>query len=281
MNPAPALILFSLVATSINGWAQQKTLTPDSDAQLRILRQQVAAMRKQLTAARGELTTANTARDGVQAQLNALQQQVTSLKQQVDSLKAGVVALRDSSVWDLNGYLTFEVVNGYPTALFRGVNVQIVNGTGDTQSANGTGNLIVGYNRPSTGDYVCSVGVTETATECAANGGVWARSHKSGSHNIVGGDFNNYASWGGLVFGQENTLSASYTAILGGTRNRAEASFASIVGGSYNTASGIFSSVGAGYDNHALGALSSVSGGAQRSAPGPNDWAAGSLLQHR
>ena len=196
------------------------------------------------------------------------------MKRQLELLRADVGGLRANSVWDLNGYLTFEVSNGYPTAVFRGVNVQIVNGTGETQTVNGTGNLIVGYNRPNTNGFACSLGVTESATVCLANGGVWAQSHKGGSHNIVGGDFNNYSSWGGLVFGQENALSAPYASVLGGARNRAAGSFASIVGGTYNTASGIYSSVSAGSANHASGSFAAVAGGMRRIASGPNDWAA-------
>jgi hypothetical protein len=281
MRYASTLLLFGLFVASIDGSAQQKTAPPDTDSQMRALRQQVAAMRKQLNAARGDLSAASTTRESLQVQLSALQQQVDAMKRQLDSMRADVGGLRANSVWDLNGYLTFEVSNGYPTAVFRGVNVQIVNGMGDTQTVNGTGNLIVGYNRPNTNGFVCSMGVTESAAVCLANGGVWAQSHKGGSHNIVGGDFNNYSSWGGLVLGLENALSAPYTAVLGGGRNRAEGSFASIVGGGYNTASGIYSGVSAGFDNHATGAFAAVAGGAQRTAPGQNDWVGGSLPQHR
>ena len=281
MRYASALLLSGLLVTSADGWAQQKTAPLDTETQLHALRQQVTAMRKQLNAARSELSAASAARESAQVQLSTIQRQMESLKRQLESLKADLGGLKANSVWDLNGYLTFDVSNGYPTALFRGVNVQIVNGTGDTQTVNGTGNLIVGYNRPNASGFVCSIGITESASACLANGGVWAQSHKGGSHNIVGGDFNNYSSWGGLVLGLENTLSAPYTEILGGARNRAEASFASIAGGSYNTASGIYSGVSAGFDNHATGAFAAVAGGAQRTAPGPNDWAAGSLLQHR
>jgi len=263
MRYATALLVFGLLVTSIEGWAQQKTVSPDSETQIRALRQQVAAMRKQLNAARGDLSAASTTRESLQVQLSALQQQVDAMKRQLDTLRADVGGLRANSVWDLNGYLTFEVSNGYPTAVFRGVNVQIVNGMGDTQTVNGTGNLIVGYNRPNTNGFVCSMGVTESAAVCLANGGVWAQSHKSGSHNIVGGDFNNYSSWGGLVLGLENALSAPYTAVLGGARNRAEGSFATVVGGAYNTGSGIYSSISAGFDNHATGAFAAVAGGAQ------------------
>jgi hypothetical protein len=140
-----------LLGISTTGMAERQTSVSNTDTQIRALRQQVAGMRKQLSAARSELAAVGTARQTVQLQLGALQRQI-------EALKAEVGGLRASSIPDLNGYLTFDVSNGYPTALFRGINVQIVNGMGETQSVNGTGNLIVGYNRPGVSNATCSVG---------------------------------------------------------------------------------------------------------------------------
>ena len=264
MRNKRAILLAVLLLISADGWTQQKAAPPDTETQLRALRQQVAALRKQLNAARNEISIASTAHQGLQVQLSTLQRQMESLTAELRGLKA-------NSVLDLNGYLTFDIASGYPTALFRGVNVQIVNGAGETQTVNGTGNLIVGYNRPSVGSFICSLGTAESASACSANGGVWAQSHRTGSHNIIGGEFNSYSSWGGLILGMENAVTAPYAAIVGGARNRTEGAFASIGGGSHNTASGIFSSVSAGFDNHASGEFAAVSGGAQRSAPASND----------
>jgi hypothetical protein len=282
MNGAKAVLFAGMLLLVADGWGQEKAPPPDQTKELRALRQQAAALRKQLLAARKELSAQNAAREDMQAQLAALQAQqagLDALRREVESLKAEIKALRVNTVLDLNGYLTFDVSNGYPTALFRGINVQIVNGTGNTQTVNGMGNLIIGYNRPSTGSFICSIGAVDSESECQASGGVWARSHKSGSHNIVGGDFNSYSSWGGLVLGMENALSAPYAAIIAGARNRAGASFASISGGSYNTANGIYSSVSAGFANRASGDFAGVGGGAHRAAPGSQDWAAGALTQ--
>ncbi len=277
MNGAKAVLLAGMLVLVADGWGQQNAAPVDQATQLRALRQQVTALRKQLaahTAARQEL----------QSQLSALQAQQAELKalrEQIDSLAAEVKGLKANTVLDLNGYLTFDVSNGYPTALFRGINVQIVNGTGDTQTLNGMGNLIVGYNRPSNGSFICSTGAVDSQAQCLASGGTWAQSHKSGSHNIVGGDFNSYSSWGGLVLGLENAVSAPYAAIVAGARNRAGASFASISGGSYNIASGIYSSVNAGFANRASGDFAGVGGGASRQASGAHDWAAGSRFEDK
>ena len=280
MNGVKAALLAGMLMAVADGWAQQNAAPADDATQLRALRQQMATLRKQLAAARTELSAQASARQDLQAQLSALQSQqadLNTLRQQVDLLKAEVKALKANTVLDLNGYLGFDVSNGYPTALFRGINVQIVNGTGDTQTVNGMGNLVVGYNRSSNGAFSCSIGAADSQGACAGIGGVWAQSHKGGSHNIVGGDFNNYSSWGGLVLGLENSLSAPYAAIIAGARNHAGASFASISGGSYNTANGIYSSVSAGFANRASGEFSTVGGGANRVAPAKHSWTAGTL----
>jgi hypothetical protein len=282
MRTRTGVLLAGLLVLAADGWGQQKVQTPDQATQVRALRQQVTALRRQVAALRNEFAAENAARLEVLAQLNALkgqQAQLSTLQQQIELLAREVKSLKANTVLDLNGYLTFDVSNGYPAALFRGINVQIVNGTGETQTMNGLGNLIVGYNRPSAGSFICSLGAADTETACLAGGGAWAQSHKGGSHNIVGGEFNSYSSWGGLVLGVENAISAPYAAVLGGARNRAGGGLASISGGTYNTASGIYSTVSGGFDNRAAGDFSSIAGGAQRSASGSHDWAAGALFQ--
>jgi hypothetical protein len=129
----------------------------------------------------------------------------------------------------------------------KGVNVHIVDGTGSTASSSGLGNLIIGYN----------AGGTVSGT-----GG--------GSHNLVLGDANNYTSYGGLIAGDDNTISGAYASVTGGSRNTASGEFASISGGYFNTASGgEFASVSGGFNNYASGDVASVSGGYDNHASGP------------
>jgi hypothetical protein len=114
-----------------------------------------------------------------------------------------------------------------PTLEITGVNVRIVNGQGATDISDGRGNLIIGYNEfgnPNGDD-------------------------RTGSHNIVTGQANNFSSHGGLVAGQRNTVSGAWSSVSGGR------------------------------DNTASGNWSSVSGGHNRSATGDNNWAAGSLSE--
>jgi hypothetical protein len=63
--------------------------------------------------------------------------------------------------------------------VISGANLRIVNGLGSTETTNGLGNLIVGYNElrniPDFPDV------------------------RTGSHNVVVGELNNFSSFGGLV----------------------------------------------------------------------------------
>jgi hypothetical protein len=171
--------------------------------------------------------------------------------------------------------------------VFEKCNVYIRSGSGETDgAANGLGNLIIGYN--------------ETSSE---------NIKRTGSHNLVIGPEHAYASFGGLVVGRENTLSAPYASITGGrlntaskdfasvsggknneaqglnasvsggTNNSAQGDFSTVTGGSDNVASGFASSIDGGSGNKAKGNYSSVSGGKQRDATEQDSWRGGSLLE--
>jgi hypothetical protein len=272
MIPVKYLSLALLGAVSTCAWAQQPRTGGDLGQQLRDLRRQVGALQGTVRNLRAQLASERSERLSLQASLD-------SLKGQLASIQADVRSVRGNSILDLNGYLTLDHSSGYPTALFQGINVQVVNGTGTTHSANGMGNLIVGYNRSRTASPVCSLGAYTTAADCRAKGGVWAHSHKGGSHNFVGGDFNSYTSWGGLVLGIENAVNAPYATITAGALNTAAGDLSSISGGSSNTASGMYGVVSGGLGNTAAGSFASLSGGARRIAAGPEDWVGGALLQ--
>jgi hypothetical protein len=125
------------------------------------------------------------------------------------------------------------------TLTFSGVNVQIIDGTGSTVSNSGLGNLTVGYNA--------------------------LRGHgddaRTGSHNLVLGDANNYTSSGGLVAGSDNSITGTYSSVSAGQTNTASGFASSISGGINHTASGDYSSVSGGGHNTASANASSVSGG--------------------
>ncbi len=171
-------------------------------------------------------------------------------------------------------YMTTAKINGVtgPHLVFSGVNVHVQNGSDQTDTNNGLGNLIVGYNE---GDLIDTT-------------------QRTGSHNLVIGPQHRYTSYGGLVAGyrnlvtggnasvsggEYNTASGDHSSVSGGFDNTASGQSSSVSGGDYNIASGGWSSISGGINNTATGSRSSVSGGFLRTAPGTFDWAAGGLWQ--
>ena len=145
-----------------------------------------------------------------------LQTQVKELTERVQELEAKLACMNKDG----------------DNVVFEKCNVYIRSGSGETDGAvNGLGNLIIGYN--------------ETSSE---------NIKRTGSHNLVIGPEHAYASFGGLVVGRENTLSAPYASITGGRLNTASGLGSSVSGGSVNTASKDFASVSGGKNNEAKGA---------------------------
>ena len=142
---------------------------------------------------------------------NNLQAQIDSLD--ATALESRLADIEDNTVLALDGLLTYN--DTAMTAIFSGVNVQVVNGAGSTNSINGLGNLIVGY------DAARSIG-----------------SDKTGSHNLVIGDQHNYNRFGGLVAGRNNAITGDWASVSGGKFNTASGDWASVSGGFANTASG-------------------------------------------
>ncbi len=143
-------------------------------------------------------------------------------------------------------------IGGQPTVRFSGVNVQVVDGTGDTacdtagsEACNAVGNVIVGYNE-------------EVLTPVL----------RSGSHNLVVGSGHRWTSYGGFVAGTTNTINGRSSSVLGGFGNTASGPEASIAGGSGNRSSGSAASVSGGSGNEAMAQNASVSGGQDNDATG-------------
>lgn len=193
---------------------------------------------------------------------------------------AAIADLGGNTVLALDGILSLADAN---TALLTGVNLQVVNGTGATASANGLGNVIVGYNIENVaGPLICSLGEYGDQADCEANSGTWAAVHKTGSHNVIVGDLHNYSRYGGLATGARNAITGTRAAalgtgntargpdatILGGTSNVASGFFSSVLGGERNTASGYGAVVTAGRINQARGRHAAVGAGEGNSAVG-------------
>src|SRR5262249_20594250 len=133
----------------------------------------------------------------------------TTVDAQQGGLPARVAALEDKLV-----AVTFNAAN--QELMLTGANLRIVNGLGSTETTNGLGNLIVGYNEPRGG----------------------SDDGRTGSHNVVVGKEHNFTSFGGLVVGETNEISGPFASVSGGRRNTASVLAASVSGGIGNTASG-------------------------------------------
>lgn len=95
----------------------------------------------------------------------------SAVKSAVDDNHACVAALeaRVAALEALLSSVPVEKVSGNPTVRFTGVNVHVVNGLNSTDTINGVGNLIVGYDEVrSSGNPVCSIGPATDTAACAA-----------------------------------------------------------------------------------------------------------------
>ena len=113
--------------------------------------------------------------------------------------------------------------------VITGANLRLVNGLGSTACTddqgepildcpNGLGNLIVGYNEPRGG----------------------GDDRRTGSHNVVVGQFHNFSRVGGLVVGDFNEISGDFAVVSGGQGNEARHDFAAVSRGRHRTAPGEF-----------------------------------------
>jgi hypothetical protein len=93
--------------------------------------------------------------------------------------------------------------------VITGANLRLLNGLGSTDTTNGLGNLIVGYNEPREGE----------------------ENIRTGSHNVVVGKQHQFSSVGGLVVGLQNEIHGAFASVSGGVRNTAAGEHASISGG--------------------------------------------------
>ena len=196
----------------------------------------------------------------LQAQVAALQTTINNLQSDLDAaeatiavLQSDLAAVQSNNALALDPYVSVDM-NGIndldgPHVIFTGVNVHIRNGSNITDSSNGLGNLLIGYNE----QIPMMVGPPATRT---------------GSHNLIVGFFHGYSSFGGLVAGSRNTISGPSASVTGGFNNVASGNTSSVSGGSENEASDFDASVSGGINNTASENEASVSGGNNNTASG-------------
>ena len=224
---------------------ETEIILPESSA----MQEQINSLQSRVVTLESALETANTTISSLQAALARLESTVARLDN--TSLESRVAAVEANTVLDLDQMLTFDSSSG--TVRFEGVNVQVINGMGTTATNNGLGNLILGYDEEDSMDT------------------------KSGSHNLVVGSNHTYSSYGGIVTGLNNEISAPYASVSGGFGNVASGDSSSVSGGFVNSASGDYSSVSGGFGNEANGDSSSVGGGFAVVVTGEFGWGAGGL----
>lgn len=193
--------------------------------------------------------------EALAAELASLSERVDALQSENASLAGRVEALESEN--DSLQTLLAGVTRPDPDTLrFSGMNVQLVNGLGSTETTNGLGNLIVGYaeNHPAVS---------------------WDR---SGSHYLVLGIWNGWSSFGGLVAGRFNRATGAFATISGGDNNTADGRSSVVSGGTDGGAIGDFSTVSGGVNNFARGFRSTVSGGRTNIASGSQSTVSGGAL---
>jgi hypothetical protein len=207
----------------------------------------------------------------LEERVKKLEGKVATLETKAAASESKIAALEAT----LKGVTRIESgIGGKPTIQFSGVNVQVVNGEGKTETTNGEGNLVIGYD----------LGVLEPEKT------------QAGSHNLVLGYAPTYTSWGGIVAGLDNKITGGYASVTGGAGNTASAQGASVSGGIKGTAFGEMASVTGGEENSAYyydtasggrhnlagansGEWATVSGGEYNEA-GTNSWVGGGLRNH-
>jgi hypothetical protein len=163
-----------------------------------------------------------------------------------------------------------RVVNNGADIVLEGMNLQIVNGLGDTQLANGVGNLVIGYNETGNpggdfrvGSHYLVMGQRNNHNQFGGIVGGFQNSNYGPFSAIITG-FNNTANvpYAFIGTGSEHLVSQPFGAILGGKRNQiVNGSYSAIVGGEGHATFGEHSTVTGGFQNGTNGCYPSVSGG--------------------
>ena len=234
------------------------------------------------------------------SELEIATSELEAANSEITNLKNELAEVQNNSVLDLDGILTYDTdENGYPRALFTGVNVQIVDGLGPIEDPylymldavpkeeSKLGESIESQKppfRPEIGSgekyNLVDNGALPDDIYAVARAAARAQSRRSvtmqdallaapevnGVGNLIVGynekRYTNTAKSGShnIVVGTGNAYS-SYGGLVAGKDNTISGAYATVTAGSWNTASGIASSVSGGGSNTASGNYSSVSGG--------------------
>ncbi|MEL6196038.1 MAG: hypothetical protein AAFQ77_03180 [Myxococcota bacterium] len=285
----PALALF--------GAACSTDLTDEDDftelvSRVDALAEEVDELQAENAALQEQLATANSERTAITARVTTLENQTdVALAEAVAALETDVqridTQLTDqspalTSLSDLLAYLTVD--SDADTVTFSGANISILNGAGDTYTANGLGNLFLGYASTTREVGECVAGV-DAGDICLNDSSCTGSScdfeipaPRSGSHNLYVGDGHLGTGSGSILAGLDGTASADHT-FLAGQGNVVSAQYASIPGGRFGEASAIGASICGGNGGLASGTDSSISGGSLGRATAQSATVSGGLSQ--
>jgi hypothetical protein len=175
-------------------------------------------------------------------------QSVASLQAEIAALQKEVAALKP-----LAALAPFISVDPNPqngvqgsNITFHGANVHIVNGTGQTGTVNGTGNLIIGYDELPP-NILLPVGGRSGSHNLVV--GMYHQFTSTGFGNLVAGEKNVANGEAGQVAGGYNTVSGTFNSILGGVTNYARGSYSVVCGGGQNWTTNVANVILGGYDN--------------------------------
>ena len=171
-----------------------------------------------------------------------------------NALSAGELAELKSILPDIK--FNAAGIGGKPTIQFSGVNVQVVNGMGQTTSTNGACNLVIGYDPSRETDQLAQPR-TRSRPRIHQLCGIL-----SGGENAI------TAPFADVLASQGNHASSILSAVLGGENNSASEQSSVVVRGNANEATGSDSTVLGGYEGNASGNTASLSGGEHNTAAG-------------
>jgi hypothetical protein len=171
------------------------------------------------------------------------------------------------------------------TLVVSGANLQVVNGTGDTNNGTGLGNLLVGYNtggrifRASHNVVVGDEHILYSGTTCGAAIGEGHRLLAEGAVALGGVDHYVAGEYGSVFGGTGNQVrrGALGAAIMGGLWNRASGEWSAMSGGYQNVASGEWAWAGGGNHAQATATLSTTVGSLFGRATGVRSTVVGGL----
>jgi hypothetical protein len=181
----------------------------------------------------------------VESKLNANRNTTTNLSSNVTVISDAANALEQDAIANAAKLACVRTPTAAGEFTISGCNVRVLNGAGSTDTVNGKGNLVIGFNE-------------DGACEGNADGSCL----RGGSHNLVLGRQNQYQSFAGIVVGTENQVAGNYSTVTSGFRNKAMTLYASVSGGVEGgalTAEAV--SVSGGFGNFANGYGATVSGG--------------------